>query len=228
MHFKGTVYNDGKGRLKVVIPNDIPRGRYLITITSVDGRRDSISFEATITKNSAATNKFRLKNLSINVRPGSTVLGWMRLAEDAPKKENVKNEETALRCKWCNTKVTATIDDLCDKCFMNINAPTPTPYRAYARGRVGHRPQAKHPNLRAASTAHNRGAPGIFSMERVSSGEGIPAGRVSPSREPLPEAAPEVKRWLARRNGLCLWSMFLKARINTCSTSSTRLWMSKT
>ncbi|MEM3095895.1 MAG: hypothetical protein QW756_02125 [Nitrososphaerota archaeon] len=135
--FKGNVYSEGDGRLKIVIPNNISFGRCWVAITRIDGRNVDITFKATVTKNTAATNKFRLKGL--NIRPGSTVQGWIRLAEDRPKKDG-------LRCRWCGQVCSALINDLCDRCFLDINAPRPNPQRAYARGMVGHRPQAKHPN----------------------------------------------------------------------------------
>lgn len=186
MRFRGKVYQDSNGRLKVVVPPTIPRGEHWIHLSRIDGKPADLVFKTTVTKNNKASNKFRIHGFN-EIHAGSEVEG--RIAET-----RTKNEDPSLRCRWCGQRCGALINDLCDQCFTNFNSPTPTPYRAHARGRVGRRPQAKHPNLRAASTAHNRGAPGIFSMERVSSGKGIPAGRVSPSREPLPEAAPEVKR----------------------------------
>lgn len=105
--FRGRIYNDARGRLKIVFDEPLPRGRTTLLLTRVDGRVVELKFDATITNNDPCRSKCRPPPFP-ELRPGAVV-------------EGVIGDE--LRCRLCGRYTTATINGLCDGCFQYLYAP---------------------------------------------------------------------------------------------------------
>jgi hypothetical protein len=110
--FRGRIYRDSGGRLKIVFDRILPWGRRTILITKVDGEDDSIELQAFITANDPYRSKCRIPPIP-NLKPLSTVEGYIAGVD----------EQAIPRCRWCGRHVSGTINGLCDDCLIELNTP---------------------------------------------------------------------------------------------------------